>query len=260
MTCEELVGAYLGSLGQRFFCKAEPSGRLCVVTPYTYPDHDNVEIFVRERSNGIVVSDLGETMRRLDTLGMDVLETPNLSYTAHRIADGFGVTIRDGIILKEGPRETAGQLVFEILSVCKAVGSLIYGSKAYKPMNFKEEVKQFLVSHRFRVEPKVTESGTTGKRYKVAFRVYVGGTQAALVEPLSPQKSVGIKKKIDATFRMWADIDVDRAKKVSFLNDELLHFDPADVAILKRFSDVYRWTRREELLSHLTRLGPGSVS
>jgi hypothetical protein len=83
-----------------------------------YPDHDNVEVFVREKGDTVTVSDLGETLRRLDTLGMDVLDTTSLSFTAHRIAEGFGVKIHDGIILKKGQPEAVGRLVFEVLSVC----------------------------------------------------------------------------------------------------------------------------------------------
>ena len=241
MICDRVIAAYLDSLGQKFACTAQKNGRLCIVTPYIYPDHDNIEVFVREKGDTVTVSDLGETFRRLDTLGMDVLDNANLAFTARRIAEGFGVTIHDGIILKKGPPEAVGHLVFEVISVCKAVGSLIYGSKAYRPVNFKDEVKQYLVSDHLQVESRVTETGRSRKRYKVSFRVFAGGSQAALVEPLSPQKGSGIKKKIDATFRMWYDIDLDKDKKVSLLNDELLQFKEEDIAVLRiRAKITYR--------------------
>lgn len=255
MTCEELISTHLEGLHQRFHCVRQDNGRLCLVTPYLYPDHDNVEVFVRDKGDVVVVSDLGETLRRLDTLGMDVLDTPSLFYTAHRIADGFRAGIREGVILKEGARADVGQLVFEVATVCQAVGSLVYGSKAYKPLRFQEEVRAFFTNSGFQFDQKVPVTGGSRTTYRVDFGVWVTRTKRALVEPLSPTKSSGSRRKVNATFRMWVDLGGDRDTQVSLLNDQLVHFGEEDIALLNRVSTVRRWTRRDDLRALLVGLG-----
>lgn len=71
MTCDELIATYVDTLKGTISCKAMPNGRLSLVMPFVYPDHDNVEVFVKATEDKIVVSDLGETLRRLDSIGLD---------------------------------------------------------------------------------------------------------------------------------------------------------------------------------------------
>lgn len=128
--------AYLMTLKQGFHCTTDADGRLCVVTPYLYPDHDFIELFVKDKGEFVVVSDLGETLRQLDTLGMDVCNTPKLKYAAERIAAGVKVEIQGGVIVKRGRAAEVGNLLFDVLSAVKLVSSLIYGNRAYEPIGF----------------------------------------------------------------------------------------------------------------------------
>ena len=130
MICENVIKSYLDTLREGFHCRQSPNGRLSIVTPYLYPDHDNIEVFVRPKDGIVTVSDLGETLRSLDTLGLDVMDTPNALFAAQRIAEGFGVAIDRGILVKRGSADSVGSLVLDVILACQSVGSLIYGSRA----------------------------------------------------------------------------------------------------------------------------------
>jgi hypothetical protein len=171
MTCEKAVAAYLATLQSGFDCKTQPSGRLAVLTPYHYPDHDNIEVFIRDKGDRVAVSDLGETLRYLDTNGMDVMSTQNALFAARRIAEGFGVEVRDGVLVKDGPAESVGQILFDVLSAVKALGSLVYGNRSYEPVTFVEEVTDYLAANQFHAEQGPPLTGVSGAKYRPSLSV-----------------------------------------------------------------------------------------
>jgi hypothetical protein len=256
MTCNEVIAAYVAGLLQSgFACLTEPSGRLCVVTPYLYPDHDNIEVFVRDKVNRVVVSDLGETLRRMDNVGMDVPGTPNLLFQAKRIAGGFDVLVQEGILFKEGTPSEVGKILFDVIAASSAVASLIYRSRAYEPANFEDEVIDYLRDNGITVEERnVSLTGMSGTRYRVSMRVPTRRRGAVLVGALSPKTSKAARPVVNQAFRQWADINsdyADPATKLSILNDEAISFREEDLRLLRRVSEIHKWTERQAFLSAL---------
>ena len=84
MTCKEVVAAYFDALKGNSSCKKMPDGRLSIVLPFLYPDHDNVEIFVKENAETVFVTDLGETLRRLDAIGIGARTNGTVAYQLER--------------------------------------------------------------------------------------------------------------------------------------------------------------------------------
>jgi hypothetical protein len=73
LDCESIIRAYLEDLRRGFHCVNTSDGRLRIATPYVYPDHDNIVVYIRERESDIAVSDLGETLRHVDMMGCDIV-------------------------------------------------------------------------------------------------------------------------------------------------------------------------------------------
>jgi hypothetical protein len=263
MTCNEFIAAYLAELEQGFACFTQPNGRLQVVTPYLYPDHDNIEVFVREKGDGsLVVSDLGETLRKLDTLGMDVCSTPALMFLAERIANGLGVWIDNGVIRKDGAPAEAGEIAFAVISVCQGVGDLIYRTRGYTPTSFEDEVDRFLKDGGVQAERKREVRGVSETVYTVNFQISTR-QPPTLIEAISPKSNAGVRGKVNATFRMWSDINTVDARtvgKISLLNDDVLQFKDPDVRVLGRVSSVYKWTERQTFLSAMQGESAGATS
>lgn len=140
MICDEVIEAYLGKLRGEFAC-AQRGERLCVTTPYLYPDHDNIEVFVRDREHYVTVSDLGETLRRLDMLGIDVAPSKRFHTTASRIAKNLSAAIDRGVICSSGSPRQVGGLVYSVASACRSVADLMYGFRGQDKVSasFKNE-------------------------------------------------------------------------------------------------------------------------
>jgi hypothetical protein len=250
MTCEEIVGSYIGQLKGDFACLPAPDNRLRLITPYLYPDHDRIELFIRTQGEDVTISDLGETLTYLETTGLEIIGNTIREFKVHRIAEGVGVEIERGIIAKRGKLQDVGELIFDVVTACKAIGDLVYSTRAYEPALFEEEVAGYLIAEHFHVEPRAPIVGKSGTNYKVNLRVKVG-LQDALVATISPKTPKGSIRKVNDTFRMWSDVNGDRIK-YSVFNDEVALVRPEDVFLLQQAnSRVFRWSAREEFLRNL---------
>lgn len=255
MECEEFIGQYLATLKEGFKC-VRSDRRLRVVTPYVYPDNDLIEVFVEELGNNRVkVTDLGETLRHLHSQGFDVFTSPKRKFLAETVASRVGVGLSKGQLTKIGDVSKVGEILLDLIVASRGIADLIYTSKAYEPATFFDEVKNYLTEKKFSVEPRHQLEGTSKKRYRVDFRISDGqAVKPAFLQTLSPANIMGIKAKVDGTFRMWSDCDGE-LRKVSLLNDIDFQWKEPDVIILKRVSRVDFWSSREELVRYLRAAG-----
>jgi hypothetical protein len=250
MTCEEIIAAYINSVKDQMRCRTTPQGRLSIQTPYLYADHDNIELFLRQHPNRVVVSDLGETLKRLDTVGMDVSRSSDLYHLMNKIATGFGVGIQSGVLVKDGPPEQVGQMLFDVLLACQAVGDLIYGSRSYQPLQFKDEVAEVLEDSGIAFFRGESVTGNSGTAYKVDFRIRRPDGNV-FVQTLAPSSRTRGKVIVNSTFRMWSDIEEETKRKISLVNDEGVGIPSADQNILSKVSRVLKWSERPRFLDVL---------
>ena len=254
MTCKQLVAAYLETCQNGFRCRTDGQGRLCLVTPYLYPDHDFIEVFVRERGDGwVVVSDLGETARQLDSAGIDICGDATHKYTAEKVASGLGIQIESGILIARGLPEKVGEMLFRVLTAAKLVSSLALGTRAYRPATFDDEVKELFKAKGVEFESKVDVAAGNGKVYTIRFRANAPRGRY-LIHPVSPSSRKSSKQPVDAAVRMWLDIGQHSPSgtPVTLLNDQSFRFRREDLSSLSQVSRVFTWSDRDLLIEELT--------
>lgn len=248
MTCEEIVRKYIETLKGEFECRSM-EGWLKVITPYLYPDNDHIEIFIKEISAELIrVSDLGETLRHLHSQAFDVYSTPKRKFLFESLLSRSNLNTINGEIYKDSSWKQIGDTIFDVIMACKAIGDLVFISRAYEPALFVEEVGLYFKEKEIRFEPKVSVEGSTGKKYKVDFRIF--NHRVSYLHTLSPISKVGMKPKVDATFRMWFDFD-GQVQKISLLNDVDFPWREPDIILLERVSKVILWSRKEEILEFI---------
>jgi hypothetical protein len=253
MKCDEIISAYFEAIKEGVSCKPMPNGRLSIVLPFLYPDHDNVEVFVKENANTVIVSDLGETMRRLDMIGLDTHTSATTAYQVERISGGLQVSMEDGVLFKEGDSNDIGKLLFDVVSACTAIGDLAFGSRGFQPLTFEEEVATLLKSNDFSFARGRTVRGRSSREYKIDFMVTTMH-RVSYVHTLSAQSRSGVLAWVNATFAMWSDIETGGEKvtrKVSLLNSETDKIVEGDVNLLSQVSTVFRWSEKNQFLSSL---------
>lgn len=123
MTCDNIVDSCLAFVKDRIQCR-HADGRLAVVFPFLYPDNDNIELFIQESHDHLTVSDLGHTLRRLDTVGLDLYAGWKFAFHAERIETSYEVSIRNSEFFKRCTAGTVGGAMSDVVSVCLAVAGL----------------------------------------------------------------------------------------------------------------------------------------
>jgi hypothetical protein len=244
MQCNDIIARYLGTLEGGFSCV--PSGiGLQIVTPYVYPNNDLIELYLEELPNDLIrVTDLGETLRNLDSQGFDVSTSPKRKFLFSTILSRTNVELAGGQITKTGTIDDIGNVLFDVLVAARGAADLIYTSKAYEPALFLDEVKEFLTEQGLQFTPSVRVPGQTGKIYKVDLEVLAS---RSFMQTISPISQMATKPKVDGTFRMWSDVNGQR-RKVTLLNDIEFEWKEPDVNILSRVSRVHFWSHRDDLL------------
>jgi hypothetical protein len=239
-SCQEIVQQYVQHLGDGFSCY-EADDRLWVVSPYEYPDSDLLEVVVRAVDEAHVrISDLGETLRHLASMGFDPRETATGAHLLEQARQQHYVELDRGMLTKQVPLAELGAGLHDIFSACLAVAHLSYLARGSRPATFEEEVTQFLVERRIAFERNYKEIGQDGRAYTIDMRVR-GRERDGLVQVLGPTAAGNRISRVNATYRMWSELGNHRLR-ATLLDDRTLSWPPSDVQALSRVSSVYRWT------------------
>jgi hypothetical protein len=248
MDCTQIIEGTIKELKLGFKCI--PSDRfLTIVTPYLYPDNDLIEVFVEEIDDNILrVTDLGETLRHLESMGLDLFASRKRKFLLDQIAQRTHVILERGKLQKEGSTEEIGATMLDVIAASHSVASLMYTSKAYEPTIFNDEVSEYLTENSIKHQKDYPVVGLSGKKYRVNIQVNSNRPKELLIETLSPSQEYAITATINRVIRLWFDIEGHR-EKVSLLNDVDFTWRNEDIALLGRASFIQYWSKKEQFLT-----------
>ncbi len=250
MECSEIIEKTIEALKMGFKC-IPYERRICVITPYLYPDNDLIEVFVTDiGANNFKVTDLGETLRHLESVGLDLLGSRKRRFLLEQITQRLHVDIRNGKLEKEGSADNVGSILVDVAAAAHAVSDLIYTSKAYEPATFTEEVSIFLTEKDIQHDKNYKIVGETGKTYRVSLRINGRRPVDILVETLSPPQETAMTATINRALRKWFDIDGNR-RKVSLFNDIDYSWKDEDKALLQKVSVIHNWSSKERFIEYI---------
>ena len=123
---KQVIKRYLESLEEEFhYQRFEDVSYLVVTTPYLYPSHDVVELYIDELSDGMVeVSDGGEAEVQLFKHGFELEKHPLALRQAERLADARAVNINGATLTKTGLPEDIGSLMLDVIQVAVGIAHL----------------------------------------------------------------------------------------------------------------------------------------
>ena len=251
MDCQWVLEKTVREFQEGFECSLS-GNRLSIVTPYLYPDNDLVELFIEPSTERhVLVTDLGETMRHLESAGLDPFASGKRRLLVDQIARRLHVEVVLGKLQKEGPSEDVGAMVLDVAAAAIAVADLVYTSRAYEPATFTEEVSLYLTEHGIEHRRDVEVFGDTGRRYHVSLGLNGKRIRPLYVQALSPAQTGQMNNLINRVFRMWWDVD-GQTRKMSLLNDIEYAWKDVDLKLLAKVSQIERWSSKELLLTHIS--------
>jgi hypothetical protein len=101
-----------------------------IITPFAHPDGDLIEVEVRDLEGEIVISDRGETLRHLVTLGYDPRTKTHSQAIIDDILVQYHVELYRGSLRARCKPSDIGKTLHAVTMACQAVAQMIYHAQA----------------------------------------------------------------------------------------------------------------------------------
>ena len=124
ITSTQIVDTYLDHLRQQFVTEPQHDG-VQIVTPIWRMDGSPIEVFVYDENEQIRLSDNGQTLAWLFSVGIDLEEHPELRATLFQIAQQQAITIEDGVIEVCAETGSTGAALDRLLTVLNAAAHFV---------------------------------------------------------------------------------------------------------------------------------------
>lgn len=258
-TYTEIMEYINRSASSLFECEME-NDILKISTPFCYPDGDEIELFIQMDEKTIFLSDLSETYRYLNSYAMNIANSNKRTKIIKSVVDTYNIRFSNGVffaLIKN--KLNILEAVINLSQAIIRVSDLIYTLRESFVGVFREEVMDLLDNKGINYEvnyPVRSEGLSSNYTFDFAIESDKG---IRLMNLLSSTKE-GRKPIIDSHVKTWLDIDTNmpetfpRQSRITLLDDYSYVWKFRDFQLLTRFSDVYKWTEREKLISKLQQI------
>lgn len=142
-----------------------------VNTPFVGLMNDHIEIFVKKDGERISLSDDGETLWNLESLGVNVLKSSTRRKIVQQIELNYGVKIMDNEITAEATIDTFPAKKHALLQAIQQVSDLKMTRKQNTISMFSEEFKSYLDSENAIYTPQFNLIGKSGLSFVFDFQI-----------------------------------------------------------------------------------------
>lgn len=252
LTCNELVQNYLKFLADGFSCGTD-GPFIVLTTPFMYADGDNIDLYIEQYGDFVIVSDMGETARRLALLNFNWKTKLARSLFAHILGSTGVSSIEGKIYTKLLHLEDVGDKVNDLIHAIQQTDNLAFTVHDYSPQDFRDDVEIFLRKSGFEPELNYQIDGVSGNVWRVHF--YFNHNSNVLAKALSSNSKGGAKNLIQATYTAYDDIKKLHPEVVRsiILDDSIDIWEPEIINLANQVIDtgVGLWSRKEEFAEQL---------
>jgi hypothetical protein len=145
--CRELIGQLSGFIAGSMDCMPVSQGYEAIVTPFLYPDRDNIEIFVQELGDGrVLMTDLGQTMMKLSEYGfVPTPQSPRRRAMIFQVISSMNVTYERGSIVAVANRLESAPRMWDVAMAIQRLSDLVFTVPGYTKATFSDEFEGFAV-------------------------------------------------------------------------------------------------------------------
>lgn len=261
MNCLDVHRMIESQIPNGFSCHVDTE-KLALVTPFTYPDGDSVEVFVYSRpSDGrMVLTDLGETVRYLAGHGVSISDSNRRDAIVQDICATAEVFFRDGMLVTLVPRpdEFTSRLLGLGQTIVR-VADMVYTAKSAVPVPFKDEVREYVSSAGLEIVSQKWISDHLDK-YKLPYRPdfgYARRNKVTVVKALSSLSPRLANDQVSKVIRLWHYMKtrsvINEWQRLTIIDDSTGIWQDDWITQMQDLSPVIRWAEdREQLDGILT--------
>jgi hypothetical protein len=241
-------------ISQQFNC-SEFGDFLKIRTPLLYNDGDVIDVFVKSKSDGFVITDLGETMRWLTnqmvstSLSDRQTEIINKTLKFHKISEYKGM-----FITKVQNEDDISEAILNLSQAIARISDITFTFTGRSNSSFYQEVNQFLEEEGFDFDKNKKYTGSSERIRTIDFYVKTENCQS-LIYGLTSSTKNGTNQRADTINSSWFDLkyllDDHSIKFISLLDDEYTEWSHKNIKLLSSSSTVALWSRKNEFREHL---------
>lgn len=222
-----------------------------ITTPYLDRHNDYIQIYVKKKDDGFLLTDDGYTIGDLERSGCK-LESPRRQYLLEMTLKGFGVRLSESALEVHATLENFALRKHNLIQAILAVNDMFYVAKPMVTSLFYEDVTAWLDLHEIRYTPKVKFTGKTGFDHLFDFVIPKSRRQP---ERILQSINRPNRETVQSLILSWIDTKEVRpthSRAYAFLND-------GDQAVSQTVMDALTnydvrpvpWSRREEVREEL---------
>lgn len=255
ITCNELVQNYLHFLTNEFIC--ETDGPYTVLTsPFMYHDGDNIVLYIEQYNDLVIVSDMGETARRLAHINFNWRLKSSRSLFATILNSTGTSSIKGKIFIKLSDLDDVGDKLNDLLHAIQQTDNLVFTVKEHSPQEFRDDVEIYLRKSGFEPVLNYQIDGDSGNLWRVHF--YFNHNHNVLTKALSSNSKGGAKYAIQTTYPAYRDIKIRHPEMVRtiILDDSKDIWEPETINLTRQVVDTELgyWSKKEDFSNLLREL------
>lgn len=234
-------------------CDVVRNGALRMVTPFSYPNGDTIDIFLQTDNSRLFsevsLSDFGHTSLYLRSAQVGLDGTGRKKEIITSILTQLKVNLVNGdlvVDLKNFDGSDMGDAIFRLSQACVRISDFAAHQRLRSENPFRDDVEGFMEASGipFIADQKVL--GRYSNEVKVDFEVF-GKVDKSYVCVLSSLSASAAHSTANETFRKWYDLADSDHRRVTVYNSRFT-FKPADLARLRDHSTVVAYPVDQEKL------------
>lgn len=252
--CQGVVSSYLTLLGAGFVADTYDAGGCRIITPFWRTDGDHLELFVVPSSdNRVFISDEGQTVDWLFSIGLDVETSEARQESLEKIAHSYGAILRDGVLRIETDSQRTVQSIHLFLQALLAASQMTAQRVQRTAKTFRDEVENFLIENQQQYRAGFSVIGKSTE-HRIDF--YLNSGRNMLVETISASSTSSARDRVLRVAFEWVDIRESgwEYQRVALIDDsgdkwEQIWQNDRLRAPLENYSNrVIYWSQKEKLL------------
>lgn len=252
MVAEELCRELSTGLAKKFICRNEGE-LLHVRTPFVYPDGQVIDLYFRD--DALVATDLGETLRWLDSHSWADKRTAAQRRLIQEICRASGVVEKHGSLsIEVGSPAASAEAVTRLAQAAARVADVWFTFRLKTFTTIRDEVGELLEEERVPHERNVVREGVSGKQWTIDFHTS-SGSRSSLVQILATGSRSASSRLTDHTVAAWVDLresdGAGSADFVSLFDDTVDVWRDEDFRQLESHSKLAFWSEPVRLLNLL---------
>lgn len=250
--CKILISELLSYLSSEFECFIDDQ-LIGINTPFLYSDGDQIQLFIQQYEKMMVISDLGETARKMDAYSFN-WNSPQAKNQYTQILKTNNIESQNHILrFTTDSLENMGYKIFDLIHAIQQKENLLVLRKPFKQKNFKDDVEIYLLEKGFVPESDIKIDGESGNEYQIDF--YLNHNSNILLKALSSASDTGDKDQISRTYTSYSDIKLKHKeyRRAVILDDKDIKWDQNQKNLLSQIIDIPLafWSTIEEFTDKL---------